>query len=56
VLSGIGLCDMLITRPEESYRLWNVVACHREAPVGKRPWSAMGRIATEKEIIILSVA
>jgi hypothetical protein len=25
VLSGRGLCDELITRPEESYRLWFVV-------------------------------
>jgi len=25
VLSGRGLCDKLITRPEESYRLWCVV-------------------------------
>jgi len=24
VLSGRGLCDGLITRPEESYRLWCV--------------------------------
>ena len=24
VLSGRGLCDELITRPEESYRLWCV--------------------------------
>ena len=27
VLSGRGLCDALITRPEESYRLWCVVVC-----------------------------
>ena len=27
VLLGKGLCDELITRPEESYRLWCVVAC-----------------------------
>jgi hypothetical protein len=27
VLSGRGLCDELITRPEESYRLWCVVDC-----------------------------
>jgi hypothetical protein len=27
VLSGRGLCDELITRPEESYRLWRVVMC-----------------------------
>jgi len=30
VLSGIGLCDALITRPEESYRLWCVVVCDLE--------------------------
>ena len=27
VLSGRGLCDELITRPEESYWLWCVVVC-----------------------------
>jgi hypothetical protein len=27
VLSGRGLFDELITRPEESYRLWRVVVC-----------------------------
>ena len=31
VLSGRGLCDGLITRPEESYRLWCVV-CDLEKP------------------------
>jgi len=30
VLSGRGLCDKLITRPEESYRLWCVVVCDLE--------------------------
>ena len=30
VLSGRGLCDELITRPEESYRLWCVVVCYLE--------------------------
>jgi hypothetical protein len=25
VLSGRGLCDGLITRPEESYRPWRIV-------------------------------
>jgi len=30
VLSGRGLCDGLITRPEESYRLWRVVVCDQE--------------------------
>ena len=27
VLSGRGLCDGLIARPEESYRLWCVAVC-----------------------------
>jgi hypothetical protein len=30
LLSGRGLCDGLITRPEESYRLWRVVVCDHE--------------------------
>jgi hypothetical protein len=30
VLSCRGLCDGLITRPEESYRLWRVVVCDQE--------------------------
>jgi hypothetical protein len=30
VLSGRGLCNELITRPEESYRLWCVVVCDQE--------------------------
>jgi len=29
-LSGRGLCDELITRPEESYRLYCVVVCDLE--------------------------
>ena len=30
VLSGRGLCDEVITRPEESYRLWCVAVCDLE--------------------------
>jgi hypothetical protein len=30
VVSGRGLCDGLITRPEESYRLWCVVVWYRK--------------------------
>ena len=30
VLSGRGLCNDLITRPEESYRQWCVVVCGLE--------------------------
>ena len=41
VLSGRGLCVGLITRPEESYRLWCVVVCGREASI-MRPWPIGG--------------
>jgi len=30
VLSGRGLCDELIARPEKSYRLWCVDVCDLE--------------------------
>ena len=30
MLSDRGLCDELMTRPEESYRLWCVVECDLE--------------------------
>jgi hypothetical protein len=30
VLSGRGVCDGLITRPDESYRLWCVLVCDLE--------------------------
>ena len=30
MLSGRGLSDKMITRPEESYRLWCVVVCDLE--------------------------
>ena len=49
VLSGRGLCDELITRPEESYRLWCVVVCDLETSRMRRPWPAWGRSATGKE-------
>jgi hypothetical protein len=38
VLSGRGLCDELITHPEESYRLWCVVVYDLEAPRMWKPW------------------
>jgi len=46
VLSGRGLCDALITRPEKSYRLWCVVVCDLETSRMRRPWPALGRSAT----------
>ena len=49
VLSGRGLCDELISRPEESYRLWCVVVCDIETSLMRRPWPALGRSANKKE-------
>ena len=48
VLWGRGLCDELITRPEESYWLWGVV-CDLETSRMRRPWPALGRSATAKK-------
>jgi len=36
MLSGRGLCDKLITRPGESYRLWGVVVCDQENSYARR--------------------
>jgi tagatose-1,6-bisphosphate aldolase len=36
VLSGRSLWDGLITRPEESYRLWRVVVCAQETSNTRR--------------------
>jgi hypothetical protein len=43
VLSGRGLCDELITRPEESYRLWCFVVCYLEISWLRKPWQIGGR-------------
>ena len=43
VLLVKGLCDGLITRPEESYWLWCVVVCDLETSSRmRRPWTALG--------------
>jgi len=49
VLSGRGLSDELITRPEQSYRLWCVIVCDLETWRMRRPWPALGRSATEEK-------
>ena len=42
MLSGRGVCDGLITHPEESYRL-SYVVCHQETSSRRRkPWPALG--------------
>jgi hypothetical protein len=42
LLSGRGLCDGLITRLEESYRLWRVVVCDQETSKMRRLKPATG--------------
>jgi len=46
VLSGRGLCDELITRPEESYRLWCVVVYDLETT--KKNEEAMARVGLQR--------
>ena len=52
VLWGRGLCDELITRPEESYRLWCVVVCDLESSWMRRSWPALGCSANRKKIFM----
>ena len=49
VLLGRCLCDELITRPEESYRLWCVIVCDLETSWMRRPWPALGRSDIRKK-------
>jgi hypothetical protein len=52
-LSRRGLCDELITRQEESYRLRCVAVCDMETSKMKRSWPALAQSATEKKKIKL---
>jgi hypothetical protein len=45
VLSGRGLCDELITSPEESYRLWCIVVCDLE---NLKNEEAMTRVGSQR--------
>jgi len=55
VFSGRGLCDELITCPEEFYRLWCVVACDLETSWMRRSWPTGGTVApkTNRQIVQL---
>jgi hypothetical protein len=46
-LSGRGLYDELITRPEKSYQLWCVVVCDLETSWMRRPWPTGGAVASK---------
>ena len=56
VLSGRGLCDELITRPEESYRLWCVVVCNFETSwmrsQNKAGWTAGRRLQQTENVAV----
>jgi hypothetical protein len=41
-LSGRGFCDGLITRPEESYRLWCVLVC--DLVTSRMRWFILARV------------
>jgi hypothetical protein len=56
VLSDRGLWDELITRPEESYRLWCVVACDLEKQ-NPREWGRPrppGGLSRQKNALIIN--
>jgi len=56
VLSSRGLCDGLITRPEESYRLWCVVVCDLENLKNEEAMTRVGsqRHSTKKKFTYTS--
>jgi len=51
VLPGRGLCDGLITRPEESYRLWCVVVCGLETS-WMRCYGPLRAVAQKKKLFL----
>jgi hypothetical protein len=52
VLSGRGLCDEVITRPEESYWLWRVVVYDHENLVDEEAIARAGLQSQRKNIIL----
>jgi len=55
VLSGRGLCDGLITRTVDSYRLWRVVVCDQETSYARRLWTARGLQNTNPQWVVAPV-
>jgi len=53
VLSGRGICDKLITRPLESYRLWCVVVCDLENLKNEEAMTRVGSQRYRKKKILL---
>jgi len=50
VLSDRGLCDELITHPEDSYRLWCVVVCDLENLKNEEAMNRFGPQRHKKKI------
>ena len=55
MLSGRGLCDELITRPEEFYRLWCVVVCDLENPHIEEAMTCVGSQRHSKKKIYIYI-
>jgi hypothetical protein len=53
VLSGRGLCDELIIRQEESYRLWCVLECDLETSWMRKSWPTRGLLGQIKKYIYI---
>jgi hypothetical protein len=54
VLSGRGLCNELITRPEKSYRLWCVVVCDLENFNNEEAMTCVGSQGHKKNLSLQS--
>jgi hypothetical protein len=52
VLSGRGVCGEVITRPEESCRLWCVVVRDLETSCMRRPWPTGGCRAKTNKVMV----
>ena len=55
VLSGRGLCDEPITRPEESYRLWCVVVCDLENLKNEEAMTSVGSQRHKKVCLFIYI-
>jgi len=55
VLSGRGLCDELITRPEESCRMWCVVMCDLENLKNEEVITRVGSQRHRKKVSFIKV-
>ena len=52
VLSGSGLCDGLITRPEKSYGLWRVVVCDQETSKNEEAKARYGAVKIQPQWVV----